>query len=146
MFRVDPKTVTRWARQGKLTAGRTPGGRRLYSEREVADLLRRQTCHPAPGQPVRPVLPVKAGPTAETLAEVAALNADYPGWHVWLSDAGMVYATCNRPSAVDPGQAGLTEHADAPWRMRAVLAGFETADREKARRSSADAMLAAWSA
>lgn len=39
MFRVDPKTVTRWARAGKLTSIRTPGGHRRYREREVRALL-----------------------------------------------------------------------------------------------------------
>jgi excisionase family DNA binding protein len=35
MMRVDPKTVTRWARGGKLTSIRTPGGHRRYLESEV---------------------------------------------------------------------------------------------------------------
>lgn len=39
MFRVDPKTVTRWARSGKLSAIRTPGGHRRYREAEVRALL-----------------------------------------------------------------------------------------------------------
>ena len=39
MFRVDPKTVTRWARAGKLTSIRTLGGHRRYREREVRALL-----------------------------------------------------------------------------------------------------------
>ena len=39
MFRVDPKTVTRWAQAGKLTSMRTLGGHRRYREREVRDLL-----------------------------------------------------------------------------------------------------------
>jgi excisionase family DNA binding protein len=39
MFRVDPKTVTRWARAGKLTAIRTLGGHRRYREREISALL-----------------------------------------------------------------------------------------------------------
>lgn len=39
MFRVDPKTVTRWAKNGKLTSIRTLGGHRRYREREVRDLL-----------------------------------------------------------------------------------------------------------
>ena len=30
MFRVDPKTVTRWAKAGKLTSIRTLGGHRRY--------------------------------------------------------------------------------------------------------------------
>ena len=39
MFRVDPKTVTRWARAGKLTSLRTLGGHRRYRESEVRALL-----------------------------------------------------------------------------------------------------------
>lgn len=39
IFRVDPKTVTRWARAGKLSAIRTLGGHRRYDEREVRGLL-----------------------------------------------------------------------------------------------------------
>lgn len=33
MFRVDPKTVTRWAKAGKLTSIRTLGGHRRYRGR-----------------------------------------------------------------------------------------------------------------
>ena len=39
LFRVDPKTVTRWARAGKLTSLRTLGGHRRYHESEVRALL-----------------------------------------------------------------------------------------------------------
>jgi len=39
MFRVDPKTVTRWAKAGKLTAIRTLGGHRRYRASEVNALL-----------------------------------------------------------------------------------------------------------
>lgn len=39
MFRVDPKTVTRWAQAGKLTSIRTLGGHRRYRETEVRALL-----------------------------------------------------------------------------------------------------------
>jgi len=39
MFRVDPKTVTRWANDGKLSFIRTPGGHRRYMEVEVRQLL-----------------------------------------------------------------------------------------------------------
>jgi excisionase family DNA binding protein len=38
-FRVDPKTVTRWAKAGKLTAIRTLGGHRRYRQSEVHNLL-----------------------------------------------------------------------------------------------------------
>jgi excisionase family DNA binding protein len=40
LFRVDPKTVTRWAKSGKLTAVRTLGGHRRFRESEVRALLR----------------------------------------------------------------------------------------------------------
>jgi excisionase family DNA binding protein len=40
MLRVDPKTVTRWARDGKLPSIRTPGGHRRYNESEVRGFLK----------------------------------------------------------------------------------------------------------
>ena len=40
LFRVDPKTVTRWAKAGKLTSIRTLGGHRRYKESEVRILLK----------------------------------------------------------------------------------------------------------
>lgn len=39
LFRVDPKTVTRWAKAGKLSSIRTLGGHRRYREVEVRELL-----------------------------------------------------------------------------------------------------------
>ncbi|WP_017557916.1 BldC family transcriptional regulator [Nocardiopsis baichengensis] len=38
-FRVDPKTVTRWAKAGKLTSIRTLGGYRRYRKAEIRALL-----------------------------------------------------------------------------------------------------------
>ena len=40
LFRVDPKTVTRWAASGRITSIRTPGGHRRFREAEVRALLR----------------------------------------------------------------------------------------------------------
>lgn len=40
LFRVDPKTVTRWAKAGKISSIRTLGGHRRYRESEVRELLR----------------------------------------------------------------------------------------------------------
>ena len=45
LFRVDPKTVTRWAKAGKLSSIRTLGGHRRYSAREIQQLLERQTMY-----------------------------------------------------------------------------------------------------
>lgn len=39
MFRVNPKTVTRWARSGKIHAIRTLGGHRRFRESEVKKFL-----------------------------------------------------------------------------------------------------------
>lgn len=47
MFRVDPKTVTRWAKAGKLTSIRTLGGHRRYREAEIRALLNGTAPRPA---------------------------------------------------------------------------------------------------
>lgn len=39
LFRVNPKTVTRWARAGKLTAIRTLGGHRRFRVSEIKRCL-----------------------------------------------------------------------------------------------------------
>jgi excisionase family DNA binding protein len=39
LFRVDPKTVTRWAASGRIGSIRTPGGHRRFRESEVRALL-----------------------------------------------------------------------------------------------------------
>jgi excisionase family DNA binding protein len=41
LFRVDPKTVTRWAAAGKLKSFKTPGGHRRFFARDVRALLAR---------------------------------------------------------------------------------------------------------
>jgi excisionase family DNA binding protein len=38
-FRVDPKTVTRWAKSGKLSSIRTLGGHRRYLATEIHAIL-----------------------------------------------------------------------------------------------------------
>jgi excisionase family DNA binding protein len=48
MFRVDPKTVTRWAQAGKLQYVRTLGGHRRYRASDVESLLSGE---------VKPVIP-----------------------------------------------------------------------------------------
>jgi excisionase family DNA binding protein len=40
LFRVTPTTVTRWAKEGKLTGTRTPGGTRRYYRAQVEALLK----------------------------------------------------------------------------------------------------------
>lgn len=39
LFRVDTKTVTRWAHDRRLTSVRTPGGHRRYLEKEIREFL-----------------------------------------------------------------------------------------------------------
>ena len=48
LFRVDPKTVTRWAAAGRISSIRTPGGHRRFRESEVRALLRGDAATPAP--------------------------------------------------------------------------------------------------
>jgi excisionase family DNA binding protein len=42
LFRVNPKTVTRWARAGKITAVRTLGGHRRFRATEIRRCLEKQ--------------------------------------------------------------------------------------------------------
>jgi excisionase family DNA binding protein len=39
LFRVNPKTVTRWARAGKISAVRTLGGHRRFRAAEIHAFL-----------------------------------------------------------------------------------------------------------
>ena len=57
LFRVDPKTVTRWASAGRIGSIRTPGGHRRFRESEVRALLRGEEAG----------TPVPAQPTAQTV-------------------------------------------------------------------------------
>jgi excisionase family DNA binding protein len=52
LFRVDPKTVTRWAASGRITSIRTPGGHRRFRESEVRALLRGDSEPAQQGSPV----------------------------------------------------------------------------------------------
>jgi excisionase family DNA binding protein len=42
LFRVNPPTVNRWAKSGRLPAFRTPGGRFRFPAAAVRALLKRQ--------------------------------------------------------------------------------------------------------
>src|SRR3954462_1500151 len=46
LFRVNPKTVTRWARSGKLTAIRTLGGHRRFKASEIRRCLEEMSHEP----------------------------------------------------------------------------------------------------
>ena len=48
MFRVDPKTVTRWAASGRIGSIRTPGGHRRFRESEIRALHAGLTMPAAP--------------------------------------------------------------------------------------------------
>jgi excisionase family DNA binding protein len=50
LFRVDPKTVTRWAKAGKLSSIRTLGGHRRYRAAEVRQLLENIPVQRQPGE------------------------------------------------------------------------------------------------
>ena len=56
LFRVDPKTVTRWAVAGRIGSLRTPGGHRRFRESEVRALLRGESVCSAPSVPRDPRL------------------------------------------------------------------------------------------
>lgn len=47
LFRVDVKTVARWATAGRINSIRTPGGHRRFRESEVRAFLVRTPAGPA---------------------------------------------------------------------------------------------------
>ena len=47
LFRVDPKTVTRWAQQGKLRSIRTLGGHRRFRASEIRRCLEQMEHEPS---------------------------------------------------------------------------------------------------
>ncbi|MGH3985645.1 MAG: BldC family transcriptional regulator [Pseudonocardiaceae bacterium] len=59
LFRVDPKTVTRWASAGRIGSIRTPGGHRRFRETEVRALLASLTT-PAPDRADVPGRPLRS--------------------------------------------------------------------------------------
>ncbi len=46
LFRVNPKTVTRWARAGKITAIKTLGGHRRFRASEISRCLDQMETEP----------------------------------------------------------------------------------------------------
>jgi excisionase family DNA binding protein len=65
LFRVDPKTVTRWAAAGRISSIRTPGGHRRFRESEVRALLHGERDEPAETpEPPAPRSPADAVPPA----------------------------------------------------------------------------------
>ena len=70
MFRVDPKTVTRWATAGRIGSIRTPGGHRRFREEEVRALLRGPTTTPATA--ATPAAPAGPGSSVTSAAQIPA--------------------------------------------------------------------------
>jgi excisionase family DNA binding protein len=65
LFRVDPKTVTRWASAGRIGSIRTPGGHRRFRESEVRALLRGEAADvevTVPAQTTAATAPLGANP------------------------------------------------------------------------------------
>lgn len=50
LLHVTPKTVTRWAHDGKLPCIHTLGGHRRYPEAEIRALVEEQTVEPEGGE------------------------------------------------------------------------------------------------
>ena len=62
LFRVDPKTVTRWASAGRIGSIRTPGGHRRFRESEVRSMLASLTSEALPRLRAEPAAPSDPGP------------------------------------------------------------------------------------
>ena len=108
IFKVDSKTVSRWAKQGKLTSYRTPGGHRRYKEAEVLALLRRPepTALDAPVTSLWPA--VVTGPDAAARKRLAAGRIDTVGKLV-NHDAGDLAAIGIKEEALDAVRLALAK-------------------------------------
>ena len=102
LFKVDVKTVTRWAKAGKITSIRTLGGHRRYRKTEVRALLNRPEPVPDPlGQPVRTLWGVTpSGPAATARKKLAAAGIGTVGELV-DHDAGDLAAIGIKGDALD---------------------------------------------
>lgn len=60
LMRVNPKTVTRWANDGRLVSISTLGGHRRYSGQQIRALMRGES---SPPQPTIPADPQEATPS-----------------------------------------------------------------------------------
>lgn len=67
-FRVDPKTVTRWAAAGRLSAIRTLGGHRRYRQSEVEALIK-DSSTPATNGPASRLATAVSAPLGEVVEE-----------------------------------------------------------------------------
>ena len=65
MFRVDPKTVTRWAAAGRLTSIRTLGGHRRYRQSEVEALIEDSSTPATNGPASKLTVPAPLGEVVE---------------------------------------------------------------------------------
>ncbi|MXQ67990.1 helix-turn-helix domain-containing protein [Actinomadura rayongensis] len=72
-FRVDPKTVTRWARMGTLHPITLPSGHRRYPATEIHELLKLGTAK----QPADPRPDDDLVPGLRALAVLQAVVRDY---------------------------------------------------------------------
>ena len=68
MFRVNPKTVTRWARAGKISAIRTLGGHRRFRASEIRQFLDRSKSTRSSEHPVGVHRQLREGPVADAVA------------------------------------------------------------------------------
>lgn len=70
---------------------------------------------------------IRAVPTRERAAEAAAIERDFPGWHVWISSLDRWWAVRQGPDARhdrnDPRP--MTIDADDPCGLREELATYQ---------------------
>ena len=76
LFRVDPKTVTRWGKAGKLSRLRTPGGHARFRESEVRKLLEEEGVDASDLMPAAEPPPVPPAPRRAPVAPAPVVPVD----------------------------------------------------------------------
>jgi GntR family transcriptional regulator len=115
ILRVDPRTVARWAQDGKLASVRTPGGHRRYSQCQVRSLLAGWQPGPIPpGPPAVSPSPDRRQMTDAPPAAYARIADDLaaritsgefpagrlPGERPLAREYGVAYLTLRRATAL----------------------------------------------
>jgi len=104
LFRVDPKTVTRWAKAGRISAIRTPGGHCRFRQADVDALLEGN----------QPIIALSVDPmpgTAENAVKTSYTRNFTPG-EPFVSEAfgpreGYVVGMCRHAVAQSEWNAGF---------------------------------------
>ena len=135
---VDPKTVSRWARAGKIPSMRTPGGHRRFRSCDVEALMRAD--HGPEQRQVTPVRPLSGATLSRGDPDAAGAAGDVARA---AADAMITEAVAIALEAqADAAAEAVTERAAAVVAAAAIAAAAASRARDARAVAAAEAALA----